>query len=123
MKAIAITASVVLSFFVATNAWAPVSSRLEKDSAADKAGDTGPAVAPPETPSGNVKSYEQGPDRARQITEDLESGTLGQKPPQDCGAIQQAVVKCVDKALAAGGASLAPCDALADQFVACKAAN
>ena len=101
MKAILAVTTLILSLFITTNAWTQSSQ--------------GPAGAPP----GTLKVYPLGPNEAKQ----LQNGALNQKPPQDCEALRQATEECQENADAHPGVPRWPCDALANQFVACKTGN
>jgi len=93
MKGILAAAAVALSLFITANAWA--------QSGQD------PAVAPSGAPPGTLKIYPLGPDEAKQI-----------RPPQDCEALRQATEEC--QKAGTGDVSPSTCDALANQFIACK---
>jgi len=101
MKAILAATAVVLSLFITTNAWTQSGQ--------------GPAGAPRGTPPGTFKVYPLGPDEAKQ----LQNGAL----KQDCEALRQATEECQENADAHPGVPRWPCDALANQFVACKTGN
>jgi len=105
LKGILAVTTLTPSLFITTNAWTQSGQ--------------GPGGAPPGTPPGTLKVYSLGPNEAKQ----LQNGALNQRPPQDCEALRQATEECQENADAHPGAPHWPCDALANQFVACKTGN
>jgi hypothetical protein len=116
MQGILIATTVVLSFFIATSAWAPLAPTGQMEEAARQSGQD-PAVLPPGTPPKPPIILPPGPNRAKQIESLVRTGKL---PPEDCKAIQDATVKCL-KAAEASGAWPNVCDPHVNQYVAgCK---